>query len=364
MEVFQSILQAAVDSGASDIHLKTNAPVIFRIAGDLVTVDAPQPTEEWMQKIMGEILPAPLQKKMADEHEADFAYDAPGLGRFRTNMYRQRGHAVMALRLVKAKIRSFEELHLPEVVRRVAESHGGIILLAGATGSGKSTTLAAMLEHINTTARRHIITFEDPIEYLFTDKLSVIEQREVGIDTLSFSAGLKNVLRQDPDVIVIGEMRDAASVMAAVSAANTGHLVIATLHTVDAPKSVQRILEFFPGGEREQVRQQFASVLRAVICQRLVQTPAGTQIPAIEVLLNNAGVTKLIHSGALEKISAAIELGGGEGMQTFDQALYDLANAGKISQAEALANSANAESLKMRFQGVILNETRRIIGAR
>jgi twitching motility protein PilT len=364
MEVFQSILHAAAESGASDIHLKIASPVMFRISGELVSVDAPEPTEAWMTEMLRQVVPKSLHERLEREHEADFAYDAPGIGRFRANVFQERGSHVMALRLVKAKVRSFEELHLPEIVRRVADAQRGIVLLTGATGSGKSTTLAAMIEHLNTTAKLHVITFEDPIEYLFKDKLCVIEQREVGIDTLSFSSGLKNVLRQDPDVIVIGEMRDSASVMAAMSAANTGHLVIATLHTGDAAKAVQRILEFFPGTERDQVRQQFASTLNSVICQRLVRTPEATLLPALEILLNNAGVSKIIHAGQLEKLPAAIELGVGDGMQTFDQALYDLTGAGQITQAEALANSPNPEALKMRFQGVILNESRRIIGSR
>jgi len=364
MEVFQSILHAASESGASDIHLKIASPIMFRISGELVSVEAPEPTESWMKEILRQIVPQGLHERLEREHEVDFAYDAPTIGRFRANVFQERGNHVMALRLVKAKIRTFDELHLPAIVRRVAEEQSGIVLLTGATGSGKSTTLAAMIEHLNTTAKLHVITFEDPIEYLFKDKLCVIEQREVGIDTLSFSSGLKNVLRQDPDVIVIGEMRDSASVMAAMSAANTGHLVIATLHTGDAAKAVQRILEFFPGPERDQVRQQFASTLNAVICQRLVRTPGVTLLPALEILLNNAAVAKLIHAGQVEKLPAAIELGVGDGMQTFDQALYDLTGTGQITQAEALANSPNPEALKMRFQGVILNESRRIIGAR
>jgi len=249
-------------------------------------------------------------------------------------------------------------------IRRIAEALHGIVMLTGATGSGKSTTLAAMIEHINVTSKKHIITLEDPIEYLFEDKQSVIEQREVGIDTSSFGSGLKNVLRQDPDVIVIGEMRDSASVSAAISAANIGHLVITTLHTVDAAKSVQRILEFFPGPDRESTRQQLANTLHGVICQRLVRTPAFTLIPAAEILLNNASVSKLIHAGTLEKLPAAIELGTGDGMQTFDQALYDLARSGKITEEEALGNSPTPEALKMRFQGVVLTETRRILNAR
>jgi twitching motility protein PilT len=364
MEILTRILEGAIAAGASDVHLKPDAPVIFRIRGDLVPVEAPLPTPEWMATILGQIVPDHLRARLDQEHEVDFAYAAPGLGRFRANVFQQRGSHVLALRLVKGLVRTFEELRLPATVREIAEAPHGIVLLTGATGSGKSTTLAAMVEHINVTSRKHIITLEDPIEYLFDDKQSVIEQREVGLDTASFGTGLKNVLRQDPDVIVIGEMRDAASVAAAISAANIGHLVIATLHTVDAASSVQRILEFFPGSDREPTRQQLSNTLHAVICQRLVHTPAGAVYPAVEILLNNAAVAKLIHGGNLEKLIGAMELGAGDGMQTFDQALYNLAKSGTISQQEALANSPTPEALKMRFQGVVLNETRRILGAR
>ncbi|HEY3901735.1 MAG TPA: PilT/PilU family type 4a pilus ATPase [Chthoniobacter sp.] len=364
MEIFTRILEGAIVAGASDVHLKVDGPVIFRVSGELVPVEAPHPTAEWLDSILSKIVPEHLQEKLQREHEVDFAYAVSGGGRFRVNVFQQRGGHVIAMRLVKAQVRGFEELHLPSVIRRTAEAPHGIVLLTGATGSGKSTTLAAMVEHINITAKRHIITLEDPIEYLFQDKLSVIEQREVGIDTVSYASGLKNVLRQDPDVIVIGEMRDSSSVAAAISAANTGHLVIATLHTVDAGKSVQRILEFFPGSDREPVRQQLATTLHAVICQILVRTPKYEIIPAVEVLINTAAVAKLIHSGTLEKLTAAIELGVGDGMQTFDQALYDLVKAGTITQEEALSNSPSAEALKMRFQGVILSESRRILNAR
>jgi twitching motility protein PilT len=364
MEILNRILEGAMVAGASDVHLKPNAPVVFRIRGELVPVEAPLPTAEWLTEVLKQMVPPHLQERLAQEHEVDFAYTSSGLGRFRTNVFQQRGAQVVAMRLVKGLVRTFEELRLPPIVRRIAEAPQGIVLVAGATGSGKSTTLAAMVEHINLTARKHIITLEDPIEYLFEDKQSVIEQREVGLDTTSFATGLKNVLRQDPDVIVIGEMRDSASVAAAITAANVGHLVIATLHTVDASKSVQRILEFFPGNDREPARQQLASTLHSVICQRLVHTPAGEVIPALEIMLNNASVMKLIHGGQLEKLTAAIELGAGDGMQTFDHALYNLAQSGAISQEEAMANSPSPEALKMRFQGVVLNETRRILSAR
>jgi twitching motility protein PilT len=364
MQVFARILQGAVSAGASDIHLKVNSPVIFRIAGDLVPVEAPLPTPEWFAGILAKVVPEHLRAQFERDREIDFAYDHPGVGRFRVNVFQQRTNYTMALRAVKAQVRTFEDLHLPPVIRKISEAHHGIVLITGATGSGKSTTLAAMIEHINVSSRKHIITLEDPIEYLFEDKQSIIEQREIGIDTASFQTGLKNVLRQDPDIIVIGEMRDSASVTAAISAANIGHLVVATLHTTDAAKSIQRILEFFPGPERESARQQLASTLCATVCQRLVTTPSATVLPAVEVLINTASVAKLIHAGNLEKLTAAIELGAGDGMQTFDQVLYDLARSGAITQEEALANSPTPEALKMRFQGVILTESRRILNAR
>ncbi|MEA3209650.1 MAG: twitching motility protein PilT [Chthoniobacter sp.] len=364
MEIFDQILRGAVASGASDIHLKVGAPVTFRIARDLVPVEAPPPTEEWMTRVLEAIVPAHLRERLEREHEIDFAYAPPGLGRFRTNIFQQRGSYVMAMRLVKALLRDFKTLHLPDIIRKVAEAPRGIVLIAGTTGSGKSTTLAAMIEHINQTARKHIITLEDPIEFLFTDKQAVIEQREVGLDTISFESGLKNVLRQDPDVLVIGEMRDPESIAAAISAANIGHLVISTLHTADAAKSVQRILEFFSSGDRDAARRQLATTLHAVICQKLVEATQGGIVPAVEILLNNAAVAKVIHTGTLEKLPGAIELGSGDGMQTFDQALYDLTKAGRISQAQAMAHSPNPEALKMRFQGVVLSESRRILGSR
>jgi twitching motility protein PilT len=364
MQVFSRILQGAVSAGASDVHLKVNSPVVFRVAGDLVPVEAPLPTTEWIAGVLARIVPEHLRTRLEQEHEIDFAYVLSGVGRFRVNVFQQRGNYVMALRSVKTRVRSFDELHLPPIIRRIAEAPSGIVLLTGATGCGKSTTLAAMIEHINVTAKKHIITLEDPIEYIFEDNQSVIEQREVGIDTATFASGLKNVLRQDPDVIVIGEMRDSASVSAAISAANIGHLVIATLHTLDASKSVQRILEFFPNVDREPTRQQLATTLHAVICQRLVRTLEHSVVPAVEVLFNTSAVTKLIHTGNLQNLPAAIELGLGDGMQTFDQALYELIKKGTITEQEALANSDTPEALKMRIQGVVLSESRRILGAR
>ncbi len=364
METLQALLRGAVESGASDVHLKIGAPVTFRVQRELRTVEAPAPTEAWMESILGNIVPSHLRERLEREREVDFALSLPGVGRFRTNVFQQRGSFVIAMRLVRSVIRSFGELHLPEIIRRLAESPRGIILVAGAPGQGKSTTLATMIEHLNATSRRHIISLEDPIEFAFDDKQSVIEQREVGLDTATFASGLRNVLRQDPDVLVIGEMREMESVSAGVSAANLGALVISTLHTGDVTRSVQRILEFFPGPEREQARRQLAGTLQAIVCQRLVRTPAGGVLPALEILVNTAGVAKLIESDRLDRLQGAMELGGGDGMQTFDQAFYQLVTSGQITAAEALSHAPNPDTLKMRLQGVVLSETRRILNSR
>src|SRR5690349_12473094 len=245
MEMFQRILKTAVEGGASDVHLKVGTPVIFRINRQLIAIECPSPTQEWINKVVENMTPPHLKKRLDEEREIDFSYFAPGIGRFRTNLFQQRGQWCLAMRFVKTVVPSFEELGLLPQVQRLAESPRGIVLVAGATGCGKSTTLAAMIEHINNNFKRHMITLEDPIEYVFEDNQSVIEQREVGLDTLSFHHALRNVLRQDPDVIMIGEMRDDISFFAAMSAADTGHLVLSTLHTTNASQAVTRVLEFF-----------------------------------------------------------------------------------------------------------------------
>lgn len=364
MQIFDQIIRGAIASGASDIHIKAGVPVAFRIQRDLIPVEAPPVTLEWIERVVSEIVPPHLRERLDLEHEVDFAYAPPQHGRFRVNVFQQRGNPVIAMRLVKSVLQDFRTLNLPPTVRKIAEAPRGIVIIAGATGSGKSTTLAAMIEHINQTARKHIITLEDPIEYLFTDRLAIIEQREVGLDTATFASGLRNVLRQDPDVLVIGEMRDAESIKAAISAANIGHLVISTLHTADAAKSVQRILEFFPSDDRDGIRRQLATTLHAVVCQKLIPSTAGGMLPAVEILINTAAVAKVIHSNNLEKLLGTIEMGTGDGMQTFDQSLYDLVKAGRITEAEAANQSPTPESLRMRLQGVVLSESRRILGSR
>ncbi len=363
-ETFRAILKAAVQSGASDIHIKPGGVVVVRIDGDLVPVEAPTPTESWLRMVMRSIVPPHLMPRYESEHEADFAFNAADLGRFRANVFLQRGHPALALRVVKSVVPSFEELNLPPHIGKYAEATRGIVIISGSTGSGKSTTLAAMVEQINESVCRHIITIEDPIEFLFTDKQSIIEQREVGLDTESYDAGLRHVLRQDPDVIVIGEMRDSESAKAAMSAANIGRLVFATLHTSDATQSVQRILEFFPSGEREFARKLFSETLHAVVCQRLVRSEKSGVLPAVEVLVNTPSIGRLIEAEQLDKVRGAMELGTNEGMQTFDQMLNAMVKDGKISKEEAISNSGNPDMMRMAFQGVVSSETQKILGSR
>jgi twitching motility protein PilT len=362
MELFHKILKAAIAGGASDVHLKIDAPVIFRINRQLVAIEAPKPEREWLNQVVHTMTPIHLKRSLEENREIDFSYYVPGVGRFRTNLFQQRGEFCLSMRYVKTQVPSFEELGLLPVLRKLAESPRGIVLVAGSTGSGKSTTLAAMLEHINATFKKHIITLEDPIEFVFEDNQSVIEQREVGLDTTSFEAGLKNILRQDPDIIMIGEMRDSISFTAAMSAADTGHLVLSTLHTTNAAQSVTRILDFFRADEREQIRRQLAGTLQAVICQRMVTTLTGSVTPALEIMINTGTVRKLIEENRLDKLPAAIETGIEDGMQNFNHALLTLVKDRKVSEKEALAKASNPQALMMNFQGIFLDEGRRILG--
>jgi twitching motility protein PilT len=359
--MFHRILKTAVEGGASDVHVKIGTPVIFRINRQLVAIECPLPTEEWMNKVVEQVVPAHWRKRIDEEHEADFSYFVPNIGRFRTNLFQQRGQWCLAMRYVKINVPGFEELGLLPQVKKIAESPRGIVLVAGSTGCGKSTTLAAMIEHINSNFKKHIITLEDPIEYVFEDNQSVCEQREVGLDTISFHHALKHVLRQDPDIIMIGEMRDDTSFSTAMSAADTGHLVLSTVHTTNASQSVSRILDFFQADEREQIRRQLAGTLQAVICQRMVNTIAGHMTPALEIMINTPTVKKLIEENRLDKLQAAIETGTDDGMINFNQALFQLVKDGKVTEAEALGKATNPQALEMNFKGIFLDEGRRIL---
>jgi twitching motility protein PilT len=362
MELFYKILKTAVDGHASDVHLKIGTPVIFRINRELIAIECPHPSEEWMNQVVATITPSHLKKKIEEEREVDFSYYVPNVGRFRTNLFQQRGQWCLAMRYVKTHVPSFEELGLLPQIKKIAESPRGIVLVAGSTGSGKSTTLAAMIEHINGNTKKHIVTLEDPIEFVFEDNQSVIEQREVGLDTLSFHHALKHVLRQDPDIIMVGEMRDSVSFAAAMSAADTGHLVLSTLHTTNASQSVTRVLDFFEANEREQVRRQLAGTLQAVICQRMVPTITGKMTPALEIMINTSTVKKLIEENRLDKLAAAIETGTDDGMLNFNQSLFNLVKQGLVTEKEALAKATNAQALEMNFKGIFLDEGRRILG--
>jgi twitching motility protein PilT len=361
MEYLHSLLKFAVNMGASDIHVKPEHHATIRISGELFPVQVDPPTKEQVGEIVQHMLPKHLEARLEREKEADFSYIEPALGRFRVNVFYQRGVLTFAMRHVKMQVPAFKDLNLPDTLAKIAKAERGIILVTGPTGCGKSSTLASILQYINETEKCHVITLEDPIEYIFEDKQSIIEQREIGLDTLSFERALVHVMRQDPDIIVIGEMRDSQSFMAALAAADTGHLVITTLHTTTAYSAIGRTLDFFPAHERDQIRRQIADNLCAVICQRLVPAIAGGVIPAVEIMTNTPTVRKFIEQNMLDKLAAAVETGTDDGMQTFNQALYKLVKAKQITEEEALIKASNPEALKMNFRGIFLDESRRIL---
>jgi len=357
-----TMLADMVTRGASDLHLKVGNHPFFRVDSVLTPTDYDIVTPDDTQRISREVMSDTHRRKFEADNEVDFAYEYSGVGRFRTNVFRQRGSVGLVMRMVKMEIPGFEELGLPRQAGQIALSERGIILVTGTTSCGKSTTLAAMVNWINQNRKKHIMTVEDPIEYLHRDKTSIINQREVGLDTISFHRALKHVMRQDPDVIVIGEMRDAESFMAALAASDTGHLVFSTLHTTNASQAVGRILDFFQEHEREQVRLQLSSNLRSVVCQRLVPRASGTGvIPAVEIMTGSLTVQKMIYENKLDRLPAAIETGMDEGMQTFNQSLLKLFNEKLITREAALEYSSNPEALKMNMQGIFLDEARRIL---
>lgn len=362
MEYLFSLLKFAANMGASDVHIKAGHNATIRISSELFPVQVDPPTLEQVNEIVNFMLPRHLLARLEREHEVDFSYLHENIGRYRVNVFYQRGQPCIAMRHVKANIPSFNELHLPEQLAKVAMAERGIILVTGTTGSGKSSTLAAMLEHVNLNQKCHIITLEDPIEYTFTDKQSVVEQREIGLDTLSFERALVHVMRQDPDIIMIGEMRDSQSFMAALAAADTGHVVFSTLHTTTAYSSIGRILDFFPAHERDQIRRQMAANLQAVVCQRLVPAIAGGVVPAVEIMINTPTVRKMLEENKIDKLGAAVETGGEDGMQTFNQALYKLVKSKMITEEKALMYATNPEALRMNLRGIFLDEAKRILG--
>ncbi len=287
-------------------------------------------------------------KEFGEEHEVDFSFEIPEVARFRVNAFRQRGLISLVCRAIPSKISTIEELSLPEVVRELAEEERGIVLLTGTTGSGKSTTLAAMIDHMNTTMNKHIVTIEDPIEFVHQDKSSVINQREVGMDTKSFERALRRVLRQDPDVILVGEMRDEETVRTALSAAETGHLVLSTVHTVDASESINRMLDFFPPHQHNQARAMLAGTIKGVISQRLVPGAEGGRVAVCEILRMTGRVRDMIaDANQTGQLGEAISSGGYYGMQTFDQALFHHVKAGRVTVEEAMRVASNPSDFKL-----------------
>jgi twitching motility protein PilT len=352
---FKAILQQMVQQGASDLHLKVGRPPTLRVQGDLVPLDLPSMRPEDLKSLSEQVMTPKQVKEFAEHKEADFAIGVPGIGRFRVNVYQQRGTVAYAMRAIPYQTRTIGELNLPKVVEEIALRPRGLVLVTGVTGSGKSTALAAMIQHINERRRANIITIEDPIEFLHRDQNCHINQREVGNDTGSFSSALRRVLRQDPDVVLIGEIRDLDTLDTALKAADTGHLVFSTLHTTDASQTINRILSFYPPHQQSEVRYALSSALAAVVSLRLVpRVGKAGRVPACEVLINTAAVREQIRDMSKSlNIPDLIKEGTVQyGMQSFDQSLMAWYSQGAISYESAVFHATNPSEFALRVQGV------------
>ncbi|HEY2796676.1 MAG TPA: type IV pilus twitching motility protein PilT [Thermoanaerobaculia bacterium] len=350
------LLKIAVERKASDLHLKVGAFPIIRVDGTLLPLaDMRRLMQEDTIAMAFSIMSARQKEKFKNNFEIDIAYNVPNLGRFRCNIFQQRGTVGLVLRVIPAKILSIKELLLPPVLEKICQEQRGLVLCTGTTGSGKSTSLAAMIDHINATRNEHVMTVEDPIEFLHRDKKSIVNQREVDVDTKGFSLALRSALRQDPDVILVGEMRDYETIETALTAAETGHLVFSTLHTLDATETINRIIAVFPPHQQKQIRLQLGAVLKAVISLRLMPRADGLgRVPAAEILIRTNYVRECIENKEKTKyIKDAIQQGTSQyGMQTFDQSLYSLYKSGLITLEEALKRSTNPNEFKLKIQGI------------
>ncbi len=348
MEI-SDLLRRMVEMGGSDLHLKVGAVPVVRVDGTLIQTDFPALEATDTESFATDIMPPAKAGDFGDTYEADFGYTLSGVGRFRVNVFRQRGVVGLAIRRVRAEIPSFEELMLPPVVRTLADTPRGLVLVTGPTGTGKTTTIASVVGHINRTRKAHIVTIEDPIEVMHEDANSIVDQREVGIDTLSYAAALRHVVRQDPDVIFVGEIRDAPSAEAAIQAAETGHFVISTLHTTDATETINRILDMFPAQQQQQVRVSLSSGLRGVLSQRLLPRANGRgRVPAVEVLVNTGRVQeRILKPESTFEINDVMAEGEFYGMQTFDQALVRLVMEGLVREEDATEASSNAHDFSL-----------------
>lgn len=350
------LLKQAVEKGASDLHLKVGSYPMARIHGDLVAVSQEKQLDhEDLVEMAASIMSTAQRQKFKDSQELDLAYSVAGLGRFRCNVFQQRGTIGIVLRVIPVKVMNLDELGLPPVLKKIAAEERGLVLVTGTTGSGKSTSLAAMIDYINSSRTAHVITIEDPIEYLHRDQQCIINQREIGVDTRSFAYALRSALRQDPDVILVGEMRDMETIETAMHAAETGHLVFSTLHTLDATETINRIISVFPPHQQKQIRLQLASVLKAAIAQRLIPTKDHkSRVPGVEVLINTPFVKDcIVDKDKTHLIAGAIAQGTSQyGMQTFDQSIFTLFQSDLISYEEALRWATNVDEFKLKVQGI------------
>ncbi|MDX1388810.1 MAG: type IV pilus twitching motility protein PilT [Acidobacteriota bacterium] len=350
------LLKTATQQGASDLHLKVGSHPVIRVSGKLIPLaDQKRLMQEDTIAMAFSIMSARQKQKFKDSFEIDMAYSVPGLGRFRCNVFQQRGTVGLVLRVIPVRILGIRDLLLPQVIEQISGERRGLVLVTGTTGSGKSTTLAAMIDYINSTRTEHIMTIEDPIEFLHRDKKSLVNQREVEVDTKSFATALRSALRQDPDVILVGEMRDYETIEVALTAAETGHLVLSTLHTLDATETVNRIISIFPPHQQKQIRIQLAAVLKALVSMRLVPRADGQgRVPAVEVLRSTAYIRDCVENKEKTKLMRdAIAAGTSQyGMQTFDQSLYNLYKQDLISFEEALRQATNPDEFKLKVAGI------------
>jgi twitching motility protein PilT len=350
------LLKVAVDNGASDLHLKVGSFPMMRLRGGLVPASEEKKLDhEDLMAMSAAIMSTAQREKFRESQEVDLAYSVPGLGRFRCNIFQQRGTVGLVLRVIPMRIRTIDELGLPPVLKRIADEERGLVLVTGTTGSGKSTTLAAMIDYINRSRAAHVMTVEDPIEFLHRDEQSMVNQREVAVDTRSFAHALRSALRQDPDVILVGEMRDFETIETGLLAAETGHLVFSTLHTLDATETINRIIAVFPPHQQKQIRLQLASVLKAVISQRLIPKVDGKgRAPAVEVMISTPFIRDcIVDKEKTHLIPGAISAGTSQyGMQTFDQSIFNLFQDKLISYEEALRWASNVDEFKLRVQGI------------
>ncbi|MFN0118415.1 MAG: type IV pilus twitching motility protein PilT [Elusimicrobiota bacterium] len=353
IDIINDLLKVMVDKRASYLHVRSGCVPIFRIDGNLTPVSKSILSPDLVRDILFQMLSVRQRKIFEVKNEIDYSFAMAPFGRFRGNAFKQRGSVALVLRQIPTKIPTFQDLAVPKVMSKFAQLNRGLVLVCGPTGSGKSTTLAAMIDYINQDRSEHIVTIEDPIEFLYKDKKSIISQRELGSDTLSFSEALKHVLRQDPDVILLGEMRDLETTSTAITAAQTGHLVFSTLHTTDAVQTINRIIDMYPPHQQMQVRYQLSDVLKGVVCQRLIQRSSGLgRIPACEVLVVTALVKKAIAENKMIEVQEAIRQGQYYGMETFHQALLKLFKEGSIKLEDALETASNPEELMMAIRGI------------